>query len=338
LGIGHLLGHARDNLLRLGVYSDCAEIDGSAQNSAKTRAVVDLDALSVAAAIMPAMQEVFVGSEAVAHGRVTKSELRRCHRAIFRNVYVAGDREPTLRDRTVGAWLWSRRRAVIAGIAASALHGAQWIDAEVRIELIAPSGRPQGGLVVRDEALADDEITRVSRLPVTTVARTAYDLGRHLPRGESVARLDALMRVTPFSVEDVLLLAKRYPGARGLRQLRAALSLVDGGAASPKETWLRLLLIDAGLPAPTTQIPVLHGYRPVAFLDMGWEQFKVAAEYDGDQHRTDRRQYVKDIRRHELVNDCGWNVVRVVSEDRPHDVIDRVYTALVRRGYRRDRR
>jgi very-short-patch-repair endonuclease len=71
---------------------------------------------------------------------------------------------------------------------------------------------------------------------------------------------------------------------------------------------------------------------------MGWEQFKVAAEYDGDQHRTDRRQYVKDIRRHELVNDCGWNVVRVVSEDRPHDVIDRVYTALVRRGYRRDRR
>lgn len=192
--------------------------------------------------------------------------------------------------------------------------------------------------MVRDEALADDEITRVSRLPVTTVARTAYDLGRHLPRGESVARLDALMRVTPFSVEDVLLLAKRYPGARGLRQLRAALSLVDGGAASPKETWLRLLLIDAGLPAPTTQIPVLHGYRPVAFLDMGWEQFKVAAEYDGDQHRTDRRQYVKDIRRHELVNDCGWNVVRVVSEDRPHDVIDRVYTALVRRGYRRDRR
>ena len=36
----------------------------------------------------------------------------------------------------------------------------------------------------------------------------------------------------------------------------------------------------------------------LAMLDMGWQQFKVAAEYDGDQHRTDRRQYVKDIRPH----------------------------------------
>jgi hypothetical protein len=130
----------------------------------------------------------------------------------------------------------------------------------------------------------------------------------------------------------VVLLAKRHPGARGLRRLRVALPCVDGGAASPKETWLRLLLIDAGLPPPTTQIPVLDGYRTVAFLDMGREEFKVAAEYDGDQHRSDRRQYVKDIRRHELVDDLGWHVVRVVSEDRSSDVIDRIYNALWRRG------
>jgi very-short-patch-repair endonuclease len=71
---------------------------------------------------------------------------------------------------------------------------------------------------------------------------------------------------------------------------------------------------------------------------MGWEEFKVAAEYDGDQHRSSRTQYVKDIRRHEMVSDCGWIVVRVVAEDRPQDVLNRVYCALARRGYRRDRR
>lgn len=98
------------------------------------------------------------------------------------------------------------------------------------------------------------------------------------------------MRATPFSVEDVLLLAKRYPSARGLRRLRTALPLVDPGAASPKESWLRLLLINAGLPAPETQIPVVDHYRTLAVLDMGWEQFMVAVEYDGDQHRTSRRQ------------------------------------------------
>ena len=218
------------------------------------------------------------------------------------------------------------------------MHGARWVDADVPVELIAPNARCQRGLVVRNETLVDDEITYVARLPVTTPARTAYDLGRHLPRGQAIARIDALMHATPFSVEEVVLLAKRHPGARGLRRLRVALPCVDGGAASPKETWLRLLLIDAGLPPPTTQIPVFDGYRTVAFLDMGWEEFKVAAEYDGDQHRSDQRQYVKDIRRHELVDDLGWHVVRVVSEDPSSDIIDRIYNALWRRGYRRDRR
>jgi hypothetical protein len=283
------------------------------------------------------MEEVFVGSEAVAQGILRKCDLRR-HRALFRDVYVRKLHQPSLRDRTVGAWLWSRRRAIVAGIAASALHGARWVDAEVPIELIAKSARPQPGLVVRHETLSEDEIAHVARLPVTTPARTAYDLARHLPRAQALARLDALMHATPFSVEDVQLLAKRYAGARGSRRLGAVLPLVDGGAASPKETWLRLLLIDAGLPMPTTQIPLFDGYRPIAFLDMGWEEFKVAAEYDGDQHRSDRRQYVKDIRRHETVDRLGWYVVRVVSEDQPADVIDRVYDALRRRGYRRDRR
>jgi hypothetical protein len=274
------------------------------------------------------MGDVFIGSEAVARGSLTKSDLR-SHRAIFRDVNVPKLHEPSLRDRTAGAWLWSRRRAVVAGVAASALHGARWVDADVPVELIAPNARRQRGLVVRNETLVDDEITYVARLPVTTPARTVYDLGRHLPRGQAIARIDALMHATPFSVEEhatpfsveeVVLLAKRHPGARGLGRLRVALPYVDGGAASPKETWLRLLLIDAGLPPPTTQIPVFNGYRTVAFLDMGWEEFKVAAEYDGDQHRSHRRQCVKDIRRHELVDDLGWHVVRVVSEDRSSDV------------------
>ena len=34
----------------------------------------------------------------------------------------------------------------------------------------------------------------------------------------------------------------------------------------------------------------------IAYLDMGWEDIKVAAEYDGEQHRTDRYQYNWDLR------------------------------------------
>jgi very-short-patch-repair endonuclease len=67
-------------------------------------------------------------------------------------------------------------------------------------------------------------------------------------------------------------------------------------------------------------------------LDMGWEETKVAVEYDGDQHRSSRAQYVKDIRRLETLERMGWIVVRVVAEDHRDDVIRRVLEARARRG------
>jgi hypothetical protein len=284
------------------------------------------------------MGEVFIGSEAIAAGTLNDYQLRRWFRTIFRDVYIPKRLQPSLDDRIVGAWLWSRRQALIAGAAASALHGAQWVDADTAIELISKSARPQRGLIVRNETHSADEVVAIGGLPVTSVARTAFDLGRHLPRRQALARLDALMRATPFSFEDVSVLAKRYRGTRGVRRLGEVLPLVDGGAASPKESWLRLLLIDAGLPKPTTQIPVNDGWRSVGVLDMGWEDYMVAVEYDGDQHRTDRRQFVKDINRLAVIADLGWVVIRVVAEHRPGDIVSRVHQALIRRGYRPDRR
>jgi hypothetical protein len=219
-------------------------------------------------------------------------------------------------------------------VAASAIHGAQWVDDTAAVELIWNNTRPPRGVVARNERIAEDELTLLDGLPVATVARTAFDLGRHFPRPKAIASLDALVRAQPFSAEDVLLLVKRYRGARGVRRLRDVLPLVDAGAQSPRESSLRLLLVDAGLPKPTTQIPVLDGCRLVALLDMGWEEFMVAVEYDGDQHRSNRAQYVKDIRRLEALESMGWIVIRVIAEHDTASVIDRVHRALASRESR----
>jgi hypothetical protein len=284
---------------------------------------------------MPAMGEVFRGSEALTSGRLTRHELQRWHRTVFRGVYSPKRTALSLRDRAEAAWLASDRRGVIAGVAASALHGAQWVDDDVTIELISNRARRQPGLIVRNEALTEDEITYVGRLPVTTRERTAFDLGRYLPRDEAVARLDSLTRSRDISAEDVLLLAKRYRGARGLKSLRIALAFVDGGAASPQETRLRLLYIDAGLPRPTTQIPIVEGRgRLVRMADMGWEDFMVVSEYDGGHHQTNRRQYVKDIKSLRKARSLGWIVDQVVKEDQPADTIERAWRALVSRGWK----
>jgi hypothetical protein len=282
-----------------------------------------------------AMGEIFIGTEAVATGLVTRHELARWYRPFYPNVHAPKGLTLTLQDRTVGAWLWSKREGIVTGVAASALHDAEWVDADIPIELILNCAHPPRGIVTRNERVADDEFTWAGQLRVATPARTALDLGRYLRRGTAIERLDALMRATPFSAEEVLLLAKRYRGARGVRRVKDVLPLVDGGAASPRETALRLWFIDAGLPRPTTQIPIYdHDGRHLRTVDMGWEEFMVAAEYDGDQHRTDRPQYVKDMRVIPKLERLGWIILRVIKEDRREEVVQRAWDAMVSRGWR----
>lgn len=279
------------------------------------------------------MEIPFIGSDAVAAGHLTRAHLRSHYRPLYRGVYVPRGHQASLRERIVGVPLGSPS-AVIAGVAASAMHGAKWVGDDVPIEMIA-AVRRQRGLIVRDETLDEDEVTAVAGIRVTTPARAAFDLGRHHPRDRAVARLDALMNARPFAFEDVALLAKRHRGVRGLRQLRAALPLVDGGAESPRETWLRLLFIDAGLPRPTTQIVVKDEWgRYVRRIDMCWEDFKVGAEYDGEQHLTSRRQYVLDVRVNRVLQRLGWHVIHVIKEDRGADIVEQARDALLSRGWR----
>lgn len=148
------------------------------------------------------MDKVFRGSDALRLGQLSRYQLRTSFDAIYPDVYLPREVTPTLRMRSVAAWVWSGRRGVLAGLAAAALHGAAWIDDDEPVELIWRNTRAPAGLLTRNQRLGLDEVTRVAGLHVTTPTRTAFDLARHLSRGEAVARLDALKRASPFSAED----------------------------------------------------------------------------------------------------------------------------------------
>ena len=273
--------------------------------------------------------EPFIGSEALNNGTLRPHQLRSRFRAVFPNVYVQRHQQPTLRQRALAAWLWSHRQGVIAGLTAAAWHGSKWVDERLPVEMVWSNARPPRGLRTYDMRLHPEEFGFVAGLPVTTPQRTAFDIGRGKPVGIAVAHLDALMHASGLKVDEVAEMADRHRGARGLRQLEKALDLVDAGSQSPKETWLRLLLIRAGLPRPTTQIPVMTGDgAQVYYLDMGWKNLMTAVEYDGEHHRLDRWQYTKDIRRREVLDRLGWIVIRVIATDRPADIIRRVRDAL----------
>lgn len=274
------------------------------------------------------MGDPFVGSEAVANGELRKSALRTRYTRVFRDVYVSPGTELTPLVRAKAGWLWSRRRGVVAGNAAAAVHGAQWVDVDAPLEMIHSNRNPIAGLRVRTETIEDDEIVLVNGIPITSVARTALDIASWYPRDDAVAALDALARATDLKAADVDLLAQRYARRRGIRRARKGLDLMDGGAQSPQETWLRLILIDGGLPRPQTQIPVFDGPGdPFAYLDMGWEDIKVAAEYDGEEHRASNWRYNWDLRRAERVQRQGWINVRVAAGQRKADILRRVIAA-----------
>lgn len=279
------------------------------------------------------MGEPFLGSEAIAQGALTKSQLCTRYTRLFRDVYVDPDVDVTSALRAKAGWLWARRQGVVAGFSASALHGSKWVDDTKTVELIHDNRHRLPGIQTRGDRLEEDETEVVAGVPVTSPARTALDLGCWYPIVTAVAAIDALARVTDIKAADVELLAQRYKGRRGIARARQAAGLFDAGAQSPKESWLRVVLMQAGLPRPQTQIPVSDEFGEIiGYLDMGWEDVKVAVEYDGEQHRSDRRQYTWDIRRLEMLERRGWIVIRVVAGDRPGDIVRRVRSALARRA------
>jgi hypothetical protein len=277
------------------------------------------------------MGEPFIGSEAIASGRLTPYALRSQFIRLYPDVFLDRDSEVTAVTRAKAAWLWSRREGVVAGQSAAALHGAKWVDNHRPAELLWGNRRPPRGIRTWSNEFAHDEAEVIGGILATTPARTALDLACRYPLGKAVAAIDALARATHLKMADVELLAERYKGRRGIRNVRKVLDLVDPGAESPKETWLRLLVIRNGFPPPTTQIPVYNQYGVlVAVLDMGWEDIKLALDYDGEHHRNPVR-FNTDIRRHDEVTELGWTDMRVTSLDTEAVIIGRLTTEWNRR-------
>ena len=278
------------------------------------------------------MAIIFRADEAYLNNEVSPSGLRWHFDQMFPGVYIPNTAERTLYRRSVGAFLWARRLAAITGHAAAALHGSQWVDDNVPIELLWDNNHPPPGIITRNETLYMGEALEIDGMVVATPARTAYDLGRHLGRNSAVTQLDSLSNATGLTVGDIAPLIERGKGRRGIRNLRTAVDLMDGGAQSPKETWLRLLLIDAGYPRPATQIPVYDDYgHAFAYLDMGWEDVKIAVEYDGEQHGTDVDQWKWDVKRLRRVHERNWLHVKVIGGDSSRDVLARVAAAWAQR-------
>ncbi len=278
------------------------------------------------------MVEPFIGSEALAAGRLTRHRLRTDFVAVHQDVYVPRGTRPTAIMRAKAAWLRSKRTGVLAGFSAAALHGTRYIDASLPANIIHGNRRPVRGIVTWADALDDDEVCAIGEMRLTTPLRTAVDLARRCPEDVAVAAIDALARAARLSGADIQEAAGRHPGQRGLKRARRTLALVDPGAESPGETRLRLLIVKAGFPRPVSQHPIYNEFGVlIGVVDLAWPGLNIAVEYEG-RHHTDPDQIRKDIARIEEMIEMGWLVVRVTSRDPSGVVLRRIAHARAARG------
>jgi hypothetical protein len=190
---------------------------------------------------------------------VSRSQLRGSpYSRPFRGVHSVGQPD-SVQAKCAAALLALPKQAVFSDETAAELFGLPLPPGPHPIHVSVPATESQvrrRGMVGHVRALEVDEITQIGGLPVSSAARTYLDLAARLPRGMLLALGDALLHRRLVRMDELVAITDAHKGYRGVVRARATLDLLDAGSESPRESILRLLLLDAGLrdlrPMPTS--------------------------------------------------------------------------------------
>jgi hypothetical protein len=237
-------------------------------------------------------------------------------RSPIRGVYVAGQVQDSLELRAHCLTLVVPEDAVICDRHAGWLLGAEMVLAPnehlhvLPVAMYLPTGRRLRNPLADsgERRLRPEDVTEVMGIPVTTMVRTAWDLGRVRSRERSISAMDQMLRLPGFPLDEFLAGVERFRGERWVTTLRALAPLADGRAESPPESILRLYWIDAGLPRPVPQLEVWVDGHLIARLDIGNLEILYAIEYDGIEWHSSPEQRLHDRRRRREVRDEGFEI------------------------------
>ncbi|MFD0905199.1 hypothetical protein [Actinomadura sediminis] len=221
--------------------------------------------------------------------------------------------------RRTAAWLWG------LDVLPPGVRESDW-----PVDLVDPS---DPGARMPPEHTVEREHVRL-----TSPARTALDCARWLPRYEAVAGLDQFLR-RGVEAAELRKMARTLPGYRGNTRLGEILRLGDRGSASPGESWTKVAVVDAGFPRPACQVPVMGPYDRLLYVDLGYAEFRVGLEYDGERHHTGSDARDRDRRRRKwLAEEMNWELIPVTRDflSRPGPYLEALLTALLHRGWRPD--
>lgn len=265
-----------------------------------------------------ALPEVFLGSDLVARGVLTRRQLRSDRlRRLMTDVYaprwVPHDHGLDCR----GASLVAPGSARLTGRSLATALGVRLRDAGDAVEFVLPQAerkQPRGGLQLRGAARGPLSGGLWRGVPVTTRERMAFDIAARRPVEDGVADLDAALGAGLFDRRTFCswLEGRHEDDVVAVREMA---SLSDGRAGSRPESRLRVRLVRASLGfAIEPQHVVTHLGRFVARVDLAVVELRIAIEYEGSWHGLIADQLARDRQRLDRLREAGWIVVHVTAD------------------------
>lgn len=161
-------------------------------------------------------------------------------------------------------------------------------------------------------------------LPVLSPAATFVTCCRDLSVTDAIVMLEAMLtdkEIYPglrllyrpiVTVEELEAKLAGFGRLAGIRVAREALTRARQHVASPMESRLRLLLVDAGLPEPEINVALRSDDGTwLAEVDLLYRDARMVIEYEGDGHRTNAKTFQRDIERERRIEAAGYLYVRV---------------------------
>lgn len=238
-----------------------------------------------------------------------------------KNVVVDRAQAAAFHTRAAAALLYAGPEAVLTSHTALRLHGCTAADLGP-IHVLVPAERrlrSRPDLAVHRAPVAPEDVDEILGMRVHRLIPTLAEfICRERPRSALACLDQALAAVAPGDRLDMrariarVLCARR--DTRGTRRATMVVELATGLPESPIESWIVVILAEAGIPAPVLQYSVrdLAG-RERYRLDFAWPELKVALEYDGYEAHEGKAEL--DRAREEDLRRRGWLVVRVDSAD-----------------------
>jgi very-short-patch-repair endonuclease len=269
----------------------------------------------------PQLRDLGIGAGAIKH-RVAVGRLQPLRRGVF----AVGHRALRSEAYWMAAVLAGGPDTVLAGTSAAALWRMR-NSARTVVDVISPRRVDLVGIEAHRMTLSDDEVTIEHGIPVTTPARTLFDLAAVVSRQDLKAAFDEaeVRRLTSPTSLDALL--KRHPGRRGTTALRRILDEV--GKSVPTSILERRFL--GLLDAHHLRRPEINRLSDYGELDATWPDQRLIVECDGFATHGTRTAFERDRAKDRELVVAGWRVIRITWRqltDEP-DTIARQLAALL---------